>query len=275
MPTIAGLRRRGFTPASIRDFCDRIGVSKADNSVEMGILESCIRDDLNRSAPRRMAVLHPLKVVIENWPEGHVEELEAPNHPQDPEMGTRLIPMGREVWIDRNDFVEVAPNKKWKRLVLGGEVRLRNGYVIRCDRVIKDDNDEIIELRASYDPDTLGANPEGRKVRGVIHWVSAAHALRAEVRLYDRLFTVPHPDADREHDFTEFLNPDSLRTLTECMLEPALAEARPGECYQFEREGYFTLDPDTTEHGLPVFNRTVTLRDSWAKIEQKEREGKG
>ncbi len=270
MPTISGLRRRGYTPAAIRDFCDRIGVSKADNSVEMGILESCIRDDLNRHAPRRMAVLHPLKLVIENWPEGHVEWLEAPNHPQDPDMGSRRIPMTREVWIDRNDFVEVAPNKKWKRLVLGGEVRLRNGYVVRCDRVIRDDNDDIVELRGSYDPDTLGANPEGRKVKGVIHWVSAEHAVRAEVRLYDRLFTVPHPDADPEHDFLGFLNPDSLRTLTDCMLEPSLAEAEPGACYQFEREGYFTLDPDTTEHGLPVFNRTVTLRDSWAKIEQKE-----
>ena len=270
MPTISGLRRRGYTPASIRDFCDRIGVSKADNSVEMGILESCIRDDLNRHAPRRMAVLHPLKLVIENWPEGRVEMLEAPNHPQDPEMGTRRVPMTRELWIDRNDFVEVAPNKKWKRLVLGGEVRLRNGYVVRCDRIIRDDNDDIVELRGSYDPDTLGANPEGRKVKGVIHWVSAEHAVRAEVRLYDRLFTVPHPDADPEHDFIEFLNPDSLRTLTDCMLEPSLAEAEPGACYQFEREGYFTLDPDTTEHGLPVFNRTVTLRDSWAKIEQKE-----
>ena len=270
MPTIAGLRRRGYTPAAIRDFCDRIGVSKADNSVEMGILESCIRDDLNRHAPRRMAVLHPLKLVIENWPEGHVEWLEAPNHPQDPDMGSRRIPMTREVWIDRNDFVEVAPNKKWKRLVLGGEVRLRNGYVVRCDRVIRDDNDDIVELRGSYDPDTLGANPERRKVKGVIHWVSAEHAVRAEVRLYDRLFTVPHPDTDPEHDFLAFLNPDSLRTLTDCMLEPSLAEAEPGACYQFEREGYFTLDPDTTEHGLPVFNRTVTLRDSWAKIEQKE-----
>ena len=270
MPTISGLRRRGYTPASIRDFCDRIGVSKADNSVEMGILESCIRDDLNRHAPRRMAVLHPLKLVIENWPEGRVEMLEAPNHPQDPEMGTRRVPMTRELWIDRNDFVEVAPNKKWKRLVLGGEVRLRNGYVVRCDRIIRDDNDDIVELRGSYDPDTLGANPEGRKVKGVIHWVSTEHAVRAEVRLYDRLFTVPHPDADPEHDFIEFLNPDSLRTLTDCMLEPSLAEAEPGACYQFEREGYFTLDPDTTEHGLPVFNRTVTLRDSWAKIEQKE-----
>jgi glutaminyl-tRNA synthetase len=266
MPTIAGLRRRGYTPASIREFCARIGVTRADNIVEMGLLEDCIRDDLNAKAPRRMAVLRPLKVVIENYPAGQVEELTALNHPQDPAMGTRRIPFCREIVIDRNDFMEEASGK-FKRLVAGGEVRLRYGYVIRCDRVIKD-GDEVVELRCSYDPATLGADPVGRKVKGVIHWVSAQHGVRAEVRLYDRLFTHPLPDAAREEgkEFTDFLNPDSLHTLTRCVIEPALATARPGEPFQFEREGYFCLDAAPAGGGLPVFNRTVTLRDTWAKI---------
>ena len=268
MPTIAGLRRRGVTPAAIRDFCDRIGVTKSDNSVEMGLLESSIRDDLNRCAPRRMAVLHPLKVVIENWPEDASEELEAANHPQDESLGTRRILFTRELYIDRNDFMEVAPNKKFKRLVAGGEVRLRNAYVIRCDEVIRNEQDEIIELRCSYDPDTLGANPEGRKVKGVIHWVSAANAITAEVRLYDRLFNQPVPGRDGQ-DYRAHFNPDSLRTLTGCRLEAALGEAAPGDIFQFEREGYFCLDPARTAEGQPVFNRTVTLRDSWAKIEKQ------
>jgi glutaminyl-tRNA synthetase len=269
MPTVAGLRRRGFTPASIRDFCDRIGVTKSANTVEMGVLENCIREDLNEHAPRRMAVLHPLKVVIESYPEGQVEQLEVANHPQDEAMGTRQVPFGREIWIERDDFLEVAPNKHFKRLVSGGEVRLRNSYVIRCDEVIKDGSGEIIELRCSHDPATLGANPEGRKVKGVIHWVSAAHALPAEVRLYDRLFTVPNPDQAGGGEFTAHLNPESLLTLTRCYLEPSLAEARPGEHFQFERQGYFCLDPDPS-HDLPVFNRTVTLRDSWAKLEKQD-----
>ena len=268
MPTIAGLRRRGVTPAAIRDFCDRIGVTKSDNSVEMGLLESSIRDDLNRCAPRRMAVLHPLKVVIENWPEDASEELEAANHPQDESLGTRRILFTRELYIDRNDFMEVAPNKKFKRLVAGGEVRLRNAYVIRCDEVIRNEQDEIIELRCSYDPATLGANPEGRKVKGVIHWVSAANAITAEVRLYDRLFNQPVPGKDGQ-DYRAHFNPDSLRTLTGCRLEAALGEAAPGDIFQFEREGYFCLDPARTAAGQPVFNRTVTLRDSWAKIEKQ------
>jgi glutaminyl-tRNA synthetase len=271
MPTIAGLRRRGFTPASIRTFCDRIGVTKSDNTVEMGVLESCIRDDLNSTAARRMAVLHPLKVVIENYPEGQVEELEAANHPQDESFGKRLIPFSRELYIDRDDFMEVAPNKKFKRLVAGGEVRLRNGYVIRCDEVIKDANDEPIELRCSYDAATLGANPEGRKVKGVIHWVSAAHAVEAEIRLYDRLFSQPSPDADKEGDFRDHINPGSLHTLTGCQLEKALGEAEVGERFQFEREGYFCKDGAITADGKPVFNRTVTLRDTWAKLEQESR----
>ncbi len=268
MPTLAGMRRRGYTPASIRDFCERIGVTKSVNNVEMSVLENCVREDLNRRAPRRMAVLHPLKVVIENYPEGAGETLQAPNHPQDESMGVRELPFTRELYIDRDDFREEAP-RKFKRLVTGGEVRLRNAYVIRCDEVIKDDAGEIIELRCSYDPDTLSKNPEGRKVKGVIHWVSAPHAVRAEVRLYDRLFNQPNPGADKDGaDFTDFLNPESLLTLTGCYLEPNLRDAGPGEFFQFEREGYFCVDPDYS-HGLPVFNRTVTLRDSWAKIEKQ------
>jgi glutaminyl-tRNA synthetase len=269
MPTLAGMRRRGYTPASIRDFCDRIGVTKSTNNVEMSVLENCVREDLNQRAPRRMAVLHPLKVVIENYPEGEGEILQAANHPQDESMGTRKLPFTRELYIDREDFLEVAPNKKFKRLVTGGEVRLRNAYVIRCDEVIKDGDGEIIELRCSYDPDTLSKNPEGRKVKGVIHWVSAPHAVAAEVRLYDRLFNHPNPGSDKEGgEFTDHLNPESLLTLTRCYLEPNLNDAEPGAFFQFEREGYFCADPDQS-HGLPVFNRTVTLRDSWAKIEKK------
>ena len=267
MPTIAGLRRRGYTSASIREFCERIGVTKADNSVEMAMLESAIRDDLNVSAPRRMAVLHPLKVVIENSPEGKEEELDAANHPQDESMGSRKIPFSREIYIDQEDFRESA-NKKFKRLVAGGEVRLRNAYVIRCDEVIKNEQGDIIELRCSYDPATLGANPEGRKVKGVIHWVSAQHALEAEVRMYDRLFSHPTPDDGKDGvDYKERINPDSLHTLSYCYLEPALSEAQPGDRFQFEREGYFSKDPDQAGD-KPVFNLTVGLRDSWVKIDQ-------
>ena len=271
MPTIAGLRRRGYTPAAIREFCDRIGVTKSDNSVEMAILESCIREDLDASAPRAMAVLHPLKVVLTNYPDDKFEILTAANHPKDESMGSRELPFARELYIDREDFMEVAPNKKFKRLVLGGEVRLRNAYVIRCDEVIKDNQGEPIELRCSVDMDTLGANPEGRKVKGVIHWVSAQHGIRAELRLYDRLFTVPHPDSDKGvSDFTELLNPHALRTLTNCVLEPSLAEAGEGSRYQFEREGYFCFDAKDSRSGLPVFNLVVGLKDSWAKIEQQD-----
>ncbi len=260
MPTIAGMRRRGYPPAAIRDFCERIGVTKSGNNVEMGVLENCVREDLNINAPRRMAVLHPLKVVLDNYPEGQVEELQVANHPQDESMGTRTIPFTRELYIDREDFREEAP-KKFKRLVTGGEVRLRNAYVIRCVEVIRDSHGEIIELRCSYDPETLSKNPEGRKVKGVIHWVSASQSIVAEVRLYDRLFNHPNPDITH-------LNPESLLTLTHCRLEPGLAEARAGEHIQFEREGYFCVDPDHS-HDRPIFNRTVTLRDSWARIEQK------
>ncbi|MDH3949080.1 MAG: glutamine--tRNA ligase/YqeY domain fusion protein [Gammaproteobacteria bacterium] len=270
MPTIAGMRRRGYRSEAIRDFCDRIGVTKSDNFIEMALLENCVRDDLNTHAPRRMAVLHPLKVVISNYPEEQTEQLTAPNHPQDEAMGSRQLTFSREVYIDQADFMEVAPNKKFKRLVSGGEVRLRNAYVIRCDEVIKNGQGEIIELRCSYDPDTLGANPEGRKVKGVIHWVSARDAVSAEVRLYDRLFSHPNPDkAGEGKDYKEFLNPDSLRTLTQSYLEASLADASPGEQFQFEREGYFCLDSEHLSDGKPVFNRTITLRDTWAKIEQK------
>jgi len=271
MPSIAGLRRRGYTPGSIREFADRIGVTKADNLVEMGLLENCIRDDLDRNAPRAMAVLHPLKLVIENYPEGQTEQLTAANHPKDETMGSRELTFSRELYIDREDFREEAP-RSYKRLVTGGEVRLRNAYVIRCDEVIKDELGEIVELRCSYDAQTLGRNPEGRKVKGVIHWVSVAHAVQAEVRLYDRLFSHPTPDAARDgKEFTEHLNPDSLRTLTHCFLEPSLAQAEPGDRFQFEREGYFVLDTRDSIAERPVFNRTVTLRDTWAKIEQQSR----
>lgn len=268
MPTIAGMRRRGYPAASIRDFCSRIGVTKSDNTVEMGVLENCIREDLNEHAPRAMAVLHPLKVVITDYPEGQVEQLTVANHPQNEAMGTRQLPFSRELYIDREDFLEVAPNKKFKRLVTGGEVRLRNAYVIRCDDVIKDAQGEIIELHCSHDAATLGANPVGRKVKGVIHWVSVEHAVEAEVRLYDRLFNHPAPDAAKDDQaFTAHLNPDSLRTLTHCYLESSLAEAEVGAAVQFEREGYFCKDPASSGTAKPIFNLTVTLRDSWAKIE--------
>jgi glutaminyl-tRNA synthetase len=271
MPTIAGIRRRGFTPGSIRDFCSRIGISKSENTVEMGVLENCIREDLNTHAPRRMAVLHPLKVVITGYPEGKVEQLDLANHPQDETMGSRTVPFTRELYIDQNDFREEA-SKKFKRLVSGGEVRLRNAYVIRCDEVVKDAHSEVIELHCSYDPATLGANPQGRKVKGVIHWVSAEYGLHAELRLYDRLFNQPAPDSGKDgQEYTDHLNPDSLKTLTGCVVEPALAEAAAGERFQFEREGYFCMDAKLLAPGELIFNRTVTLRDSWAKIEQQQK----
>jgi glutaminyl-tRNA synthetase len=272
MPTIAGLRRRGYTPASIRDFCYRIGITKSDNTVEMGLLENCIREDLDRDAPRRMAVLRPLKAVITNYPEGKVEEIVAPNHPKDEAMGSRTVVFEREVYIDREDFREEAPSS-YKRLVTGGEVRLRNAYVIRCDEVVRDERGEVAELRCSYDPATLGHNPEGRKVRGVIHWAPASRAIRAEIRLYDRLFTVPSPDADKDHDFKEFLNPESGAVLQGCLLEPSLAGAARDARFQFEREGYFWQDSRDSTPERPVYNRIVTLRDSWAKIESKGAQG--
>jgi glutaminyl-tRNA synthetase len=262
MPTLAGLRRRGYTPTAIRDFCERIGVTKSDNLVEMALLESAIRDDLDATAPRRMAVLHPLKVVLTNYPQDHDAIMEVSNHPKDAGMGTRSLPFGPEIYIDRADFSEHPP-KDFKRLIPGGEVRLRNAYVIRCDEVIKDVAGEVSELRATLDLDTLGRNPEGRKVKGVIHWVAVNHGVPAEVRLYDRLFQVPTPGAGGS-DYRADINPDSLRVLAHCVVEPALAGVQPGERFQFEREGYFVADPDTTPQ-RPVFNLTVGLRDHWGK----------
>ncbi|MBL1319530.1 MAG: glutamine--tRNA ligase/YqeY domain fusion protein [Methylophaga sp.] len=268
MSTISGMRRRGYPAAAIREFCERIGVTKADNSVEMEILDACIRENLNEHAPRAMAVLDPVKVVITNYPEGQTEELTAPNHPQNESMGTRVVPFTRELYIDRADFKEEA-NNKFRRLVKDKEVRLRNAYVIRCDEVIKDNAGEIIELRCSYDPATLGANPEGRKVKGVIHWVSAEHGVKAQVRVYDRLFNHPHPDSDKEvDDFTSHINLDSLVLLTESIVEHSLIDTKPGTVYQFEREGYFCADAKLCSEGNLVFNRTATLRDTWAKIDK-------
>ena len=267
MPTIAGLRRRGYTPASLKDFSARIGITKVENVIEMGVLEDCIRTDLNTNAQRRMAVLNPLKLTITNFPADSQETMTASNHPQDESFGQREIPFSREIYIDHNDFLEVAPNKKFKRLVAGGEVRLRNAYVIRCDEVVKDDTGNITELLCSYDAQTLGKNPEGRKIKGVIHWVSAEHGVKAEVRLYDRLFNHPAPDSAKDgSDYREHINPDSLQTLTNCYIEPSIVGAKQGEQFQFEREGYFCLDDAATETSHLVFNRTVTLRDTWAKI---------
>jgi glutaminyl-tRNA synthetase len=268
MPTLAGMRRRGYPASAIREFCHRIGVTKSDGLVEIGMLENCIREELDTHAPRRMAVLHPLKVVITNYPEEGEEWLDAANHPKNETMGQRKIPFCREIYIDQEDFREEA-NKKFKRLVSGGEVRLRNAYVIRCDEVIRNNQGDIVELHCSYDAETLGKNPEGRKVRGVIHWVSARHGVKGEVRLYDRLFRQANADKVEEGGrFTDNLNPDSLRTLTECYLEPTLAENGVSEPYQFEREGYFILDPVEAGREPLVFNRIITLRDSWAKIAQ-------
>lgn len=263
MPTISGLRRRGYTAASIREFCKRIGVTKQDNNVEMAALESCIRDDLNENAPRAMAVLDPVRIVIENYPEGNSHLLAMPNHPNKPEMGERQVAFSREIYIDRADFREEA-NKQYKRLVLGKEVRLRNAYVIKAERVEKDTDGNITTIYCQYDADTLGKDPgDGRKVRGVIHWVSAPHAVPAEFRLYERLFSVPNPGA--AEDFMATINPDSLIIRTG-FVEASLATAEKGVAYQFEREGYFCADCRHSQPGKLVFNRTVGLRDTWAKI---------
>ena len=261
MPTLAGLRRAGFTPTAIRDFCERIGVTKKDSSIEMAVLENCIREDLNTTAARAMAVLDPLKVVIENYPDDQVEQLEASNHPQNETMGKRKIPFAKEVYIDQDDFADVPP-PKYKRLIEGGEVRLRGAYVIKCHDVIKDADGKIIELRCTYDENTLGKKPEGRKVKGVIHWVSVAHALDAEVRLYDRLFNVPNPAA--EENFCDALNPNSLQVISGAKVEASLVDAELGSRFQFERVGYFCLDTEESSAEKLVFNRTVTLRDTWA-----------
>lgn len=261
MPTISGLRRRGYTAASIREFCKRIGVTKQDNTVEMAALESCIRDDLNENAPRAMAVLDPVKLIIEGFPQGEVI-LTMPNHPNKPEMGTREVPFSGEIYIDRADFREEA-NKQYKRLVLGKEVRLRNAYVIKAERVEKDDQGNILAIYCSFDPETLNKDPQdGRKVKGVIHWVSAAHALPVEIRVYDRLFSVPNPGA--AEDFLATINPESL-IIKQGFAEPGLRDALAGKAYQFEREGYFCLDSRYSRADKLVFNRTVGLRDTWAK----------
>jgi len=271
MPTLSGLRRRGYTPEAIRDFADRIGVAKRDSLVDMALLEHCLREDLNQRAARRMAVLKPLKVVIVNYPQGRTEELTAVNNPEDESTGTRKILFGREIFIEKDDFREDPP-KKFFRLSPGREVRLRYGYFITCLEAVKDPGTgEVTELRCTYDPKTRGGySPDGRTVKGTIHWVSAAHAVPAEVRLYDKLFTVPDlNDVPEGGDFKDFLNPASLEVLSGCRVEPGLAGAKAGDRYQFERQGYFCVDPDSTP-GKPVFNRAVTLRDTWAKIERRQ-----
>jgi len=272
MPTIAGLRRRGVTPEAIRKFCDLVGVAKTDSRVDIEKLEYCIRDDLNTRAPRVLAVLRPLKLVITNYPEGQVERLDAPYWPHDvPKEGSRSVPFARTIYIERDDFMEDPP-KKFFRLAPGREVRLRYAYFITCTDVVKDPaTGEIVELHCTYDPATRGGDsPDGRKVKGTIHWVSAEHSLACEVRLYDRLFSVPDPDEVEEgQDFTANLNPVSLVTLTDSRVEPSVATDSPGSRYQFERQGYFVSDAVDSKAGNLVFNRTVTLRDSWAKIAAK------
>jgi len=263
MPTIAGLRRAGFTPKAIRDFCERIGITKQNSWIEMGVLEYCIREDLNENALRAMAVLQPLRVIIDNYPEDKTEQLEISNHPQRPELGKRNVPFSRVTLIEQDDFAEIPP-PKFKRLIAGGEVRLRGSYVIKCNEVIKDAEGLVTELRCTYDPDTLGKNPEGRKVKGVIHCVSEQHAYPAEIRLYDRLFKVPNPD--NEENFLDAINHDSLEVLKDCRIEASLAQAQPENRYQFERTGYFCLDAIDSVDGKQVFNRTVTLREGvWVK----------
>ena len=268
MPTIVAYRRRGYTPEAIRSFWERMGVAKTNSTIDIAMLEHEIREDLNKRAPRVMAVLRPLKVVIDNYPEGQVEELEAINNPEDASAGTRKVPFSREVYIEREDFMEDPP-KKFFRLAPGREVRLRYAYIIKCERVVKNDQGEVVELHCTYDPETRsGGSAEGRKVKATIHWVSAAHAIPTEVRLYDHLFTVPDPSA--AEDFTTVLNPNSLEVLTSCRVEPSVANAAVGGRYQFERQGYFCVDPDSAPGAL-VFNRTVTLKDAWARIEKGQK----
>ncbi|MGB0715519.1 MAG: glutamine--tRNA ligase/YqeY domain fusion protein [Phycisphaerae bacterium] len=269
MPTISGMRRRGYTPEAIRDFCSRIGVAKFNSTIDFAQLAFSVREDLNRHAPRAMGVLDPIKVVIENFPEDHVEVLEAVNNPEDPDAGTREVHFSRELYIERADFMEDPP-KKYFRLSPGKEVRLRYAFFITCTDVIKDDDGNIIELRCTYDPATRGGDaPDGRKVKGTLHWVSAHHAIDAEVRLYDQLFSEADPtDVPEGEDFLRNINPDSLKVIEHAKLEQSLAEAKPGDRYQFERNGYFCVDPDSTDEHL-VFNRTMTLKDAWSKIAKK------
>jgi len=274
MPTLSGMRRRGFPPAAIRKFCDTIGVAKANSLVDIALLEHLVREDLNQHANRTMAVLRPVKVVLLNYPEGDAEELDAVNNPENPEAGTRKVPFSRELYIERSDFHEDPP-KKYFRLAPGREVRLRWGYFIRCLDVVKDDSGEITEIHCTYDPETRGGHaPDGRKVRGTIHWVSAPHALDAEVRLYDHLFTKPNPeDVEGAEDFRANLNPESLEVLTGCKVEPSLSSAQADQPVQFERLGYFCVDSKDSLDDRLVFNRTVTLRDTWAKIQKAQARG--
>ena len=272
LPTISGMRRRGYPPTAIRNFCSRIGVAKVNSIIDIEFLEHCVRDNLNKAAPRFMGVLHPLKVVIENYPKDKVEDLEAVNNPEDPTAGTRKIPFSRVIYIERGDFMEDPP-KKFYRLTLGREIRLRYAYFMTCTDVIKE-NGNVVELRCTIDPATRGGDaPDGRKVKSTIHWVSADHALDAEIRLYDRLFTVENPTGQKNADFKDFLNPNSLEVLTSCKVEPALQKLKPLDRFQFERQGYFCIDPDTTGAKL-VINRTVGLRDTWAKVQKQQQKDK-
>jgi glutaminyl-tRNA synthetase len=268
MPTVWGMRRRGYPPEAIRRFCAEIGVAKNDNLIDVALLEHCVREELNERAPRAMCVLNPLKLVIDNYPESKTEDLSCANHPQKPDMGTRTVPFSRELYIEHDDFMEDPP-KKYNRLAPGREVRLRNAYIVKFESLVKNDRGDIVEIHCSYDPTTKNAPPaDGRKVQGVIHWVSAAHAVPAEIRLYDRLFTIPDPSA--ESDFLRYLNPDSLKVLTGCQVEPGLKEAAPGTPFQFERLGYFCADEKDCRPEKLVFNRVVALRDSWAKMADKK-----
>lgn len=269
MPTISGLRRRGYTAESIRNFAYRIGVAKRDNVIDVALLEHAIKEDLNKRAPRVMAVLNPLKVVITNYPEGQFEELDTVNNPEDESMGIRKLPLSREIFIEKDDFMEDPP-RKFFRLGPGREVRLKSAYIIKCEDYVKDEKTgEILELHCTYDPETKSGSGSDRKVKGTLHWVSAAHAIDAEVRVYDRLFNHEDPAGQKDRDYKEFLNADSLKILTGCKLEPSLSALKPLDKYQFQRQGYFCVDPDSTDK-LPVFNRTVPLRDSWAKIQGKD-----
>jgi glutaminyl-tRNA synthetase len=275
MPTLSALRRRGYTPEAIRDLVERAGVAKTNSIVDIALQEHCLRQDLNRRSPRRFGVLRPLKVVLLNYPQGQVEEMECINNPEDPAAGTRMVPFSRELYIERTDYREDAP-RKWFRLAPGREVRLRYAYFITCVEAIKDENGEVVELHCTYDPATRGGSaPDGRKVRGTLHWVSAPHSVQAEVRLYDRLFSVGNPLAVEEgQDWIEHLNPNSLEVLTGCRLEPSLDGAAGGTIVQFERNGYFCVDAEDSTAEALVFNRTVSLRDTWARIERAQKQGK-
>ncbi len=268
MPTLGGLRRRGYTPEAIRDFANRIGVAKTDSVVDVALLEHCLREDLNKRAPRRMGVLRPLKLVIDNYPDDRVEQMDVINNPEDPGAGVRKVPFSKVLYIEREDFQEVPP-PKYYRLFPGNEVRLRYAYLVKCTGAVKNDQGEVVEVHATYDPDTRGGDaPDGRKIKSTLHWVSAAHAIPAEVRLYDRLFSRPDPEAGE--DFTACVNPHSLTVLDQCRVEGGLADTRPGDRLQFERQGYFCTDPDSTPE-KPVFNLAVALKDTWAKIEKKRK----